>query len=298
MPGTRREVAAIACLFPSSKVLLGPAASGPELDRLADAGQLKDYRYLHLATHGFAQPKHGLNSYLALAQDRLTDPATVPLGQKVYTGKLTAEQMLHWKLEADLVTLSACETGLGQYQGGEGYLGFAQALFLSGARTLVLSLWKVDDTATALLMQRFYQNLRGQRAGLDQPLPKAAALAEAKQWLSRLYRAEADRLTEELRRLNRSGEELVTTPVVEPASQARPYAHPYYWAGFILIGEPGDVSAAVPVMAAVAPAATEMADAPPGPRWWPWAVGGSLVLTVAGFWWRRPRSAPTALSDK
>ena len=57
--------------------------------------------------------------------------------------------------------------------GGDGYLGFAQVLFKAGARSLVLSLWKVDDDATALLMQRFYQNLLGKRPGLPGPLPRA-----------------------------------------------------------------------------------------------------------------------------
>src|SRR5205085_1784005 len=78
------------------------------------------------------------------------------------------------------VVLSACESGLGRYAGGEGYLGFAQALFVKGARSLVLSLWKVDDDATALLMTRFYQDLLGARAGMRSPLRKAEALAEAK----------------------------------------------------------------------------------------------------------------------
>ena len=79
-------------------------------------------------------------------------------------GRLTAEQIVRtWDLDADLVVLSACESGLGRYAGGEGYLGFAQPLFARGARSLVLSLWKVDDDATALLMARFYRNLLGKR---------------------------------------------------------------------------------------------------------------------------------------
>ena len=57
--------------------------------------------------------------------------------------------------------LSACDTGLGKFSGGEGYLGFSQALFLAGGRSLLLSLWQVDDAATALLMTRFYENLLG-----------------------------------------------------------------------------------------------------------------------------------------
>jgi CHAT domain-containing protein len=66
---------------------------------------------------------------------------------------------------------SACQTGLGRQAGGEGYLGFAQALFIKGARSLVLSQWNVSDVATALLMARFYRNLLGQRPGLSRPRP-------------------------------------------------------------------------------------------------------------------------------
>ena len=61
------------------------------------------------------------------------------------------------------MTLSACETALGRDAGGEGFVGFTQALLMSGTRSVCLSLWKVDDTATALLMQRFYANLLGRR---------------------------------------------------------------------------------------------------------------------------------------
>jgi CHAT domain-containing protein len=99
-------------------------------------------------------------------------------------GRVTAEQIVRtWELDADLVVLSACEAGLGRSAGGEGYLGFTQALFAKGARSVVLSLWKVDDRATALLMKRFYQNLLGKRQDLNAAMPKAEALGEAKVWL-------------------------------------------------------------------------------------------------------------------
>src|SRR5207249_8285747 len=113
----------------------------------------------------------------------------------VYNGLLTAEQVLRtWDLNADLVVLSACESARGKQGGGDGPLGFAQPFFLAGARSLVLSLWPVDDTATALLMRRFYENLLGKRAGLEAPLPKAVALREAKDWLRRLTADELRRL--------------------------------------------------------------------------------------------------------
>ena len=104
--------------------------------------------------------------------------------------------MRTWKLDADLVSLSGCETGLGKESGGEGFLGFSQALFVAGARSLLLSLWKVDDRATMLLMTRFYQNMLGKYEEVRSiseavyepgtPIPKAEALREAKIWLRQL----------------------------------------------------------------------------------------------------------------
>jgi CHAT domain-containing protein len=70
-------------------------------------------------------------------------------------------------------------------------VGFTQALLMSGTRSVCLSLWEVNDVATALLMQRFYANLLGRRLGLTSPMPKAEALREAKVWLRGLRRAEA-----------------------------------------------------------------------------------------------------------
>jgi CHAT domain-containing protein len=109
----------------------------------------------------------------------------------------------------------------------------------------VLSLWKVDDVATALLMERFYQNLLGKRDGLPGPLGKAEALAEAKRWLSGLGRGEAAGLAD---RLGPAGERSKGRPARKPAGTApaiapgregeRPFSHPYYWAAFVLVGDP------------------------------------------------------------
>ena len=168
LPGTRREVEALARLFPQAETLLGSEASEQRLDELAASGRLRQFRVLHFATHGDINDQMALQSALILAQDRLPDPLLrATAGLKPYDGRLTAAQILKtWKLDADLVTLSACETGLGKSAGGEGYLGFSQVLFLAGARSLVLSLWSVQDNATALLMTRFYENLLGKRRAL------------------------------------------------------------------------------------------------------------------------------------
>jgi tetratricopeptide (TPR) repeat protein len=289
LPGSRREVRAIAGLFKQHTLLLGSEASEQALDALAQANQLRQFRYLHLATHGEANAVNGLRSFLALAQDRLPDPLTVlPLGQKYFDGRLSAADIVRsWTLHADLVTLSGCETGLGRQQGGEGYVGFAQALILAGARSLVLSQWKVDDDATALLMVRFYQNLLGQRPGLHAPLGKAAALAEAKNWLYRLDAGEVRRLKDDLRKQSRGSEEPRPAEGVEAIKSERPYEHPYYWAGFILVGDPGDLTSVRPVLAEGTPLTPASAMA--SGRRWPWllGMGGVGIGLIAGLVLRR-----------
>jgi CHAT domain-containing protein/tetratricopeptide (TPR) repeat protein len=233
LPGTRQELMGVARVFSESRLLLGPQASEQTLDRLAESGGLAAYRFLHFATHGVLDDRRPMRSALVLAPDRAPGPPG-----RGPDGRLTAEQILRrWKLDADLVTLSACDTGLGRFSGGEGYLGFSQALFVAGARGLVLSLWPVEDAATALLMTRFYENLLGTPEGAVRPMPKAQALAEAKRWLRGLSADELEGLTKDLPRRGTRGN-------VEPragagaAKAVRSYDHPYYWSGFILVGDP------------------------------------------------------------
>src|SRR5262249_61488200 len=127
--------------------------------------------YIHLASHGVIDEAIPQRSAVILTQTGLPDPLDQLLKhQPVYDGGLTVREIQRgWDLRAELVTLSACETARGRSAGGEGFVGFTQALLMSGARSVCLSLWKVDDTATALLMQRFYANRL--RARPDQPNP-------------------------------------------------------------------------------------------------------------------------------
>jgi len=248
LPGTRLETAALAALLPPDKttLLLGSKASEQELANLASSGQLKQFRLVHLATHGKVDPTSAAHSSLLLARDRLPgleeQGRLVALGKKPPTGVLSVETIADdWQLDADLVTLSACETALGPDGGGEGLLGFAQVLLGRGARSLLLSLWKVDDTATALLMRRFYQNVLGKREGLKAPLGRAESLREAKRWLRELPRAEVEKLAGELAEGALRGSEEPKGPVVSkpvlPVGD-KPFAQPRYWAAFILIGDP------------------------------------------------------------
>src|SRR5207302_8553778 len=105
-----------------------------------------------------------------------------------------------------------------------------------------LSLWEVDDAATALLMERFYQNLLGQREGLKAALPKAEALAEAKRWLRELPRAEVLKRVARLSAGVARGKGRPALPRLPetpggPDDKEPPYAHPYFCAGFVLVGD-------------------------------------------------------------
>jgi CHAT domain-containing protein len=271
LPGSRGEVEHIESLFKqvngggSTTTLLGPDASEQTLDQMAHADTLRQFRYLHFATHAVFNDQSAMNSALILSQDDVPDPyERLVAGLEVYDGKLTADQITRtWKLDADLVTLSACKTALGRRVGGEGMIGFSQALFIAGARSLLLSLWEVDDVATQLLLTRFYENLLGHyhipRDGVESgtPMSKAKALREAKNWL-RQASPEEIRATLECYETTprRDTSESTTTPsdeapnVIRGELDTRPaagprkpqsrhdYSHPYYWAGFILIGDP------------------------------------------------------------
>jgi hypothetical protein len=165
------------------------------------------------------------------------------------------------------VTLSACEAG------GEGSVGYTQALCLAGSRSVVVSRWRADDRATGLLMMRFYSNLLGARVGLERALPKAVALAEAKRWLRTVP-------------LDGAG-----VPGGPPAGDVRPYAHPHYWAGFILAGDPGDVSVSLPDPLALLDEPQQHESDADRASWTILAVGLGVAAGVGLWVWRRGRRA-------
>ena len=250
LPGTRYEVEALARLFQSddrpTRTLLGADASEPEMDHLAASGELKQFGFIHLATHGVIDEAVPARSAVILTQTGLPDPLQQALNHKpVFDGRLLVREIQRgWDLKAELVTLSACETALGRDAGGEGFVGFTQALMMSGTRSVCLSLWKVDDTATALLMQRFYANLLGRGAGLTAPMPKAEALREAKTWLRGRRRSEVLALTAEQSGIERGKGSKArkstefTTPIPSGGDNDRPYEPPNFWAAFVLAGDP------------------------------------------------------------
>jgi CHAT domain-containing protein len=146
-------------------------------------------------------------------------------------GTLSAQEASALDLRgAELVVLSACDTGLGKVAEGEGVLGLQRAFQMAGARTVVASLWKVNDAATSLLMEEFYANL------WQKKLPKLEALRQAQLKVLKnptLVRKRAEELT-------KAGLRAPGDP--EPLPKAGPAeirSHPALWAAFVSYGDPG-----------------------------------------------------------
>jgi CHAT domain-containing protein/Tfp pilus assembly protein PilF len=149
LPFSRAEVQSIAGLFTGHELrYLGEQATEEHAKSLG-----KGVRYIHFATHGLLDERFPLNSSLVL-----TIPSKPSEGQE--NGILQAWEIFEQvRLDADLVTLSACSTGLGQELNGEGLIGLTRAFQYAGARSVLASLWSVDDYRTMQLMERFYAEL-------------------------------------------------------------------------------------------------------------------------------------------
>jgi CHAT domain-containing protein len=155
----------------------------------ATGSELSKYRYVHFATHGYIDSEHPDLSAIVLS---LVDEEGKP-----QDGFLHAREIYNLRLPAELVVLSACETGLGKEIKGEGLVGLTQGFMYAGARRVVVSLWNVNDKATAELMARFYRGM------LRENKTPAAALRTAQMEMSR----------------------------------QKQWQSPYYWAAFVLQGE-------------------------------------------------------------
>ena len=149
LPFTRSEADQIVAVAP-------PASSMKALDfranrEIATSDELSKYRYVHFATHGYLDTSRAGLSAIVLS---LVDEQG-----KAQDGFLRTHDIYNLKLPAELVVLSACETGLGKDLEGEGIDGLTRAFMYAGARRVVVSLWNVNDKATAALMQRFYAGM-------------------------------------------------------------------------------------------------------------------------------------------
>ncbi len=176
------EVEAIAEIFPSRTFT---AMEATEQNFRAHAGE---YSLIHLSTHGKANDRVGDYSFLAFTEIKDGKENELLYVRDLYT----------LNLKADLVVLSACETGIGELQKGEGIVSLASGFSYAGAKSILTTLWSVNDAQTKDIMTRFYQNLAS-------GLPKDEALHQAK--LDYLAESRNDK------------------------------AHPFYWAAYIPLGD-------------------------------------------------------------
>ena len=181
------EIAQVAKIW-NGTAIYGQAASLDTFLQLA-----AQYRILHLSTHGKADDLEGDYAYLALADAQQEEPVD----------KLYARDLYNLELNADLVVLSACETGIGKLRRGEGIISLARAFAAAGAKSLVTSLWKVDDEKSKELLVGFYKYLQDGK-------PIDTALQQTK-----------------FDFLNNN------------SSDGGAFLHPFFWAGFIAIGDMG-----------------------------------------------------------
>ena len=239
LPGTRTEMAAIADSFeqrfPDAKL---SKLRGERATKGALAAKLGAYRYVHLATHGFFAPpelKSALTPGARSADDTEDQAASIqdiagfqpgllsglvlaganlPTVEGKDDGILTALEVSQLDLSiVELATLSACETGLGKSAGGEGLLGLQRAFQISGAKSVMATLWTVSDDASRALMIDFYDNL----------------------WNKKLSKLEA--LRQAQLKMLREGIQRGVVRDDLPATAKPRRLPPYYWAPFVLSGD-------------------------------------------------------------
>ena len=149
---TGEEIEQVASLFPadSQTVMTGREASEQNLKQLDKSGELAQYKKIHFATHGLFLPEKPELSSIVLSQG---------LNDIENDGYVTVGEWMGYNLNSDLVCLSACQSGLGEYQSGEGIIGIPYALTVAGNKDTLMSLWEVDDKATVEFMATFFKKL-------------------------------------------------------------------------------------------------------------------------------------------
>ena len=147
LPHSKREVEQVARCFRSgeAEVLFESRAKEEDIK----SRPLSEYRFIHFACHGFLDEQTPARSALVLTLDE--DPNE--------DGFLQAREIARLDLDAELVVLSACQTGKGRLENGEGVLGLPRSFFYAGARSTISSLWKIDDRSTSEIMPKFYRRL-------------------------------------------------------------------------------------------------------------------------------------------
>jgi CHAT domain-containing protein len=152
LPGTETEIRGVAKLFPnSSSTYLGAQATEQQLQLLNTKGDLQNYKYLLLSAHGYLSAERPALSSIVLGLRNRTPEAD---------GYVTASEWPGYDLKSDLTVLSACDSGVGKVVGGEGVMGLPFALFVAGNVNTILTLWPVDDQASAEFVRSLFEKLK------------------------------------------------------------------------------------------------------------------------------------------
>ncbi len=217
--GAETEATYVASLFPGSVLLLGEQATEQAVRQAIPHATI-----LHLATHGILSEEAPLASAIALANGE----------------ELTVTELMGMQVRADLVVLSACETGRGKTTGGDDVVGLTRGLLATGAQAAIVSLWPVDDIAASLFMGEFYrqlsasgspgQALRGAQRYLASLDATTAQVELKKMHTSLAQLSTANTMPSEIDLVRHLGSTEGTVP------GSSDYRHPYYWAPFILVG--------------------------------------------------------------
>jgi CHAT domain-containing protein/tetratricopeptide (TPR) repeat protein len=214
LPGAEIEAKAIAPLF-NTQAITGADATKAYITQL-----LPKARLIHLATHGLLDDirQLGIPGAIALAPSDNDN------------GFLTAGEIYDMKLNAELVVLSACSTGQGRIT-GDGVVGLSRCLIAAGVKSVIVSLWSVDDLSTALLMVKFYQIFQ-------QKVAAAIALNEAQRWLLGVTKTELEVwLKTNERFFDPTLKSNLRRRLNQLDDRAQLFQHPRYWAAFSAIGQ-------------------------------------------------------------
>jgi CHAT domain-containing protein/tetratricopeptide (TPR) repeat protein len=157
LPETQKEIAALSTVFD------GIFLANDSTNEAFFKENAHKYSVIHLAMHGLLHPRVPMLSSLAFTENK----------DSLEDNFLQAHEIAHLQLNADLVVLSACETGYGKFEQGEGVISLARSFMYAGTPSLVVSLWQVNDQSTSLIMSNFYQYIAD-------GLPKDVALRKAK----------------------------------------------------------------------------------------------------------------------
>jgi len=212
LPATLKEVEAISMLFKDAKVYKGKDVKEDIIKKMSDSGELKKFKIIHFSTHGIVVPEIPELSALVLSQvedENLTED-----------GYLNMKEIAQLDIQADLVNLSACETGLGKIYGGEGVVGLTQGFLIAGANGLSVSLWQVADESTMKFMLALYLFIR------EKNLSYEDAMTEVKRaFIQGLISTEPFNETRGLKIIDKED------------AEPNKYSDPFYWAPFIYYGK-------------------------------------------------------------